>query len=58
MGFLNFAMPGRWSAALITAFAKDLNLPWGVVGRLQYDRLIQYSHHNKLKRRFVWSNSK
>ena len=49
MGFLNFAMPDRWSAASITAFAKDLNLPWGVVGRLQHDRLIQCSHHNKLK---------
>lgn len=43
MGFLNFAMPDRWSAASITVFAKDLNLPWGVVGRLRHDGLIQYS---------------
>ena len=54
--YRNFAMQGRWSAASITAFAKNLEISPGiVVGRLQYDRLIQYNHHNKLKRRFVWS---
>ncbi len=54
--YRKFAMAGRWSAASITAFAKDLEISPGiVVGRLQHDGLIQYSHHNKLKRRFVWS---
>ena len=52
-----FQQLGRWSAEAIIDFAKQLGIAPGiVVGRLQHDGLIPYSHHHRLKRRFVWKN--
>ena len=54
--YSNFISLGRWSSTSIINFANKLGISPGiVVGRLQHDRLIEYSHHNKLKRRFVWT---
>jgi HTH-type transcriptional regulator / antitoxin HigA len=40
----------------ITRFASEIGIAPGiVVGRLQHDRLLPYTHCNDLKRRFEWS---
>ncbi len=44
-------------SANIEVFSGHLDIAPGiVVGRMQHDELIPYSHHNKLKRKFVWSD--
>ncbi|HEC13397.1 MAG TPA: addiction module antidote protein, HigA family [Acidiferrobacteraceae bacterium] len=53
-----FQQLGRWSTATIATFAEQLGIAPGiVVGRLQHDGLIPYSHYNKLKTRFVWKDN-
>lgn len=45
----------RFSAALIEGFARDLGLAPGiVVGRLQHERLLPFTHCNSLKVRLRW----
>lgn len=52
-----FIQLDRWSTTIIENFAEQSGISPGiVVGRLQHDKLIPYSHHNRLKRRFVWVN--
>lgn len=42
----------------IRAFAAEIGITPGiVVGRLQHDKYVPFSHYNDLKRTFVWSNS-
>lgn len=46
------------TASDIEAFAKRLGIsPGVVVGRLQHEGLIEWRHHNKLKKRFRWVES-
>lgn len=56
--------PDRWedfklarprSYAVVSAFAEELGIAPGiVVGMLQHDGVVPYTHLNKLKRRFRW----
>ncbi len=40
----------------IRCFASEIGIAPGiVVGRLQYDRILPYTHLNKLKRQFAWA---
>jgi HTH-type transcriptional regulator / antitoxin HigA len=49
---------GPHSEALVREFAAQLGIAPGiVVGRLQHDRLLPFSHLNGLKRRFRWAES-
>ena len=55
--YRSFTQLGLWSAATIATFAEQLGIAPGIiVGRLQHDGLIPYSHHTRLKRRFVWTD--
>jgi HTH-type transcriptional regulator/antitoxin HigA len=51
-----FAASKPLSRNRVIAFAHDLGVAPGiVVGRLQHEKRIPYSHLNELKRRFSWS---
>jgi Predicted Zn peptidase len=54
-----FIQAENWrSQDAIMLFAESLGLAPGiVVGRLQHEKLIPYSHYNALKRRFVWKDA-
>ena len=53
----NFITGGRFGSNAVMAFADRLGIAPGiVVGRLQHDGIIPFSHLNGLKRRFKWSN--
>jgi len=55
--FLKRSRPGRLSKGEIRAFATELGIAAGiVVGRLQHDDHLPYSHCNDLKRRFAWAD--
>lgn len=46
----------RYTKAGVRAFARECGVSPGiVVGRLQHEGLLPYSHFNDLKRRFTWS---
>jgi len=48
----------KFSAANVRRFASELGIAPGiVVGRLQYEGHIPYSHLNALKQRFKWAES-
>ena len=52
--FNDFVEAGRFYAADIQSFAERISIAPGiVVGVLQHDGLIEYSWHNRLKRRFT-----
>lgn len=52
-----FRMREDYSTASVSMFAKRLGIAPGiVVGRLQHDKSIPYSHLNALKRHFQWSD--
>jgi len=47
---------GRPSSQTIQEFAEQVGIaPGVVVGRLQHDHVLPYSHYNGLKRRFEWA---
>lgn len=51
-----FVHRGSFSLAMIRAFAENLGIAPGiVVGRLQHDEVIPFSHGNSLKKRFRFS---
>ncbi|MCC7083666.1 MAG: helix-turn-helix domain-containing protein [Pirellulales bacterium] len=51
-------LTGLKSHADVTTFAAEIGIAPGiVVGRLQREQVIPYSHLNRLKRRLRWSNS-
>lgn len=51
----NFSRHEIFPNALVKEFAKTQGISPGiVVGRLQYEKLLPYSHLNGLKRRFEW----
>jgi len=56
--FLSQLMPGLYpSKSAIRAFASEIGIAPGiVVGRLQYDKYLPFSHCNDLKRTFVWAD--
>jgi HTH-type transcriptional regulator/antitoxin HigA len=56
--FLEGWTPGRYpSKKDIRAFADEIGVAPGiVVGRLQHDELVPYTHYNDLKRTFKWVN--
>lgn len=48
----------RFSKQAVRQFAQKVGIAPGiVVGRLQYDRHLDYTHLNGLKEKFVWANS-
>jgi len=50
------SQPGRLSKARVKAFAEEIGIaPSIVVGRLQRDEVIPYSHMNDLKIRLTWA---
>lgn len=54
--FVGGVQTGRIKTAEIEMFARRLGIAPGiVVGRLQHDRLVEFTHHNKLKRKLEWS---
>lgn len=53
---LQFIEIGNKSKRAIRQFASELGIAPGiVVGRLQYEKFLPYSHYNDLKRRFAWA---
>jgi addiction module HigA family antidote len=57
--FLGRMKPGYINESSIRAFASELEIAPGiVVGRLQHDKHLAYTHCNKLKRRFAWATTK
>ncbi len=54
--YRGFAAAGSFSKAGIRAFAESVGVAPGiVVGRLQHDRRLPYTHCNDLKRHFEWA---
>ena len=55
--FLNLLTPGLYPGkSAIRTFASELGIAPGiVVGRLQHDKYLLFSHCNDLKRTFVWT---
>lgn len=54
--YRDFAENGSFSALAVKKFAQQLGIAPGiVVGRLQHDRKIPFSHLNNLKNYFKWS---
>lgn len=52
-----FRRAGDFSAAAIKRFAANQGIAPGiVVGRLQHEKVIPYSHHNGLKERIDWAD--
>ena len=52
-----FVDVGRFDTAAVTAFASTQNVSTGiVVGRLQYERRLPYTHLNTLKVRYTWEH--
>lgn len=48
----------RFSESVIVSFAENLGIAPGiVVGRLQHDQMVPYTHFNALKNRFVWTQN-
>lgn len=46
-----------FSYSKIEEFARSIEIhPGIVVGRLQYKRVVDYSHFNKLKKKYTWAN--
>lgn len=57
--FNDFVEAGRFYAGDIQSFAERIDIAPGiVVGVLQHDGLIEYSWHNRLKRRFTFKQLK
>ncbi|KJS10715.1 MAG: XRE family transcriptional regulator [Peptococcaceae bacterium BRH_c8a] len=55
--YKKFIDQGNISYSSVQSFAERLNIAPGiVVGRLQHDKVIPYSHLNNLKRYFKWAN--
>lgn len=53
--FLRELKPGRISKNNICAFAESIGISPGiVVGRLQHDTYLPYTHCNGLKQKFIW----
>jgi HTH-type transcriptional regulator / antitoxin HigA len=45
-----------YSKAAVSQFAKEIGIAPGiVVGRLQYDQKLPYTHLNQLKEKFIWA---
>jgi addiction module HigA family antidote len=54
--YRDFCLSNKFSGSSIRSFAARLHIAPGiVVGRLQHDKIIPYTHFNYLKRRFDWS---
>lgn len=52
-----FVMAENYSGVQVDKFAKDIGISPGiVVGRLQHERLVQWSHLNYLKARLTWKS--
>lgn len=55
--YKEFINKGRFYETDIIQFANQINIhPGIVVGRLQHDKMIDWSWHNSLKETFNWSN--
>jgi hypothetical protein len=53
--FVATIIPGRISRVAVTQFAEAVGIAPGiVVGRLQHDGHLEYSHLNDLKQKLVW----
>ena len=54
--FRRFISAGRPTQKAIRRFARQIGIAPGiVVGRLQHERILDYSEGNRLKRRFTWA---
>jgi hypothetical protein len=54
--FATLASWGSYSHAAIMVFAHQAGVSPGiVVGRLQHEKLVPYTHHNQLKMRLAWA---
>lgn len=50
-----FVEAGDWSAPAVQRFSQEINIDPGiVVGRMQHERLVAFSHLTGLKKRFKW----
>ena len=55
--YFAFVAQGRFDTAAVTAFATSQNVSTGiVVGRLQHEGLLPYSHLNAFKVRYAWEH--
>lgn len=53
--YLELLSSGQFSYASVKAFSDEIGIAPGiVVGRLQHDRIIPFTHLNKLKQRYTW----
>jgi addiction module HigA family antidote len=56
--YATFLRNGDFREHSISSFARQLDIAPGIlVGRLQHDKVIKFSHCNGLKRRFVWAHN-
>lgn len=56
--YRKFCAADRFTHVSVTDFAKQLGIAPGIaVGRLQHDKIIPYTHLNRLCRRLKWAES-
>lgn len=52
-----FISEDNFSSLAVQQFAKKISVPSGIViGRLQYDKYIPYTHLNMLKAKYIWND--